>query len=194
MQPWEQYPDESVDQFRAFNCYKKLSPPRREMTNVWATYASVADREKPVPTKLGAWSRRFHWRERAAAWDLHLMHLSDKTVEKAVEKERLEERNNRRILLRSLMGYIVGYINKIKREGGEYAINGKQLKELAATIQIYAEMSRKEYFDTVKDDHDADADADARGRVDSSIREKIQQALSEEPTQAPTAGTDRFVQ
>lgn len=74
--PWDQLPDESVVEYRRFMCYVHFGPLRSidKAYRKWCKQVAGEDEaKKRAKTAPGNWtldSRKFRWRERAAAWDV----------------------------------------------------------------------------------------------------------------------------
>src|SRR5688572_8587599 len=73
LRPWDRLDDEPAGAFTRFLVYRNLGPAR----SIEAAHRLVAEAAKGGERRAkapGAWqraARRFRWRERAAAWDVH---------------------------------------------------------------------------------------------------------------------------
>jgi|GEM_PF-2514678 len=79
--PWERQPGESLAAWTAFQCYRDLGPNRsldevdRRLYQPPATGSAEAQpsaARKRRRGHIGAWSCRFSWVQRVAAWDAHV--------------------------------------------------------------------------------------------------------------------------
>lgn len=70
---WEQLKEESLDDFRAFNEYLIWQPPRGHF--------SIARKLGMSWGRLEELAQRHNWRERAVAWDEHLLTVRRKAIE-----------------------------------------------------------------------------------------------------------------
>ncbi len=191
-QPWNQYPDESAEAFRAFGAYKRLPIDRRTLPNAWATM-KPDDTEK-VDSRMSTWMNRFHWEERAAAWDNHLEKIGDKTVENVVRREKLTERMRRRSTIAQLAFYVHRVGEQMRDKALANTLNPADVKTFAQTVQIYAEQSRKEYHDTdINDGAGSDTGFDhADAKESSGVRATIQQILSQDADSGKAGGVSKL--
>ena len=80
MNLWEKLPDETADQFAAFESYRRLKPSERSIRKV-----QVASNGKSKIT-LESWSSKYRWVNRSTAWDEELAR-----VERMATKEQVRE-------------------------------------------------------------------------------------------------------
>jgi hypothetical protein len=84
--PYERQPSESDRAFAAFCCYRDLGPKRSVDEVGKRLYGGHLGRKRGATGRLQEWSSKWHWRERAAAWDAHL----DCQTREAQERARKE--------------------------------------------------------------------------------------------------------
>ena len=92
-EPWERQPDEPNRWYARFERYR-LAGPRRSLLG--AVNAELTANGRKIKAKVpGAWNRacaRWHWRERAQAWDEQERHQA-----RAARAKEVEEMNRRHI-------------------------------------------------------------------------------------------------
>src|SRR5581483_11605180 len=96
MEPWQQQPGETDEEFAAFNVYRDQEPGKRSLKEVKEQLellkiqmsgdasdgfpivseddlndesSTTAAESKNLSARLKQWSRKYHWRERVATWD-----------------------------------------------------------------------------------------------------------------------------
>jgi len=138
--PWERQPGESAQALAAFECYRRLPPSERSLQRAWEEHCrqpgQLAKRRGKEPGRPhGHWTRwmsRWHWRERALAWDAHVAELArdqelDRELQErlAAQEEELRQRRlmkeeaqaaravGRRLLLRTLQGVDAGQLEQM---------------------------------------------------------------------------------
>src|ERR1051325_10519812 len=68
---WEQWEDEPHKAFAAFTIYRDLPAAQRSLPNAYRI--GMADpSKKKISGQWRHWSERYHWTERALAYDRHL--------------------------------------------------------------------------------------------------------------------------
>lgn len=191
IQAWDQYPDETGEAYRAFDTFKKLPPAKRDVENTWKAFQKFAN-ERTTEAMLSNWMKRFHWLDRASAWDAHLITVGDKRVEKSVERDRMVERATRRYHLNALSQFINAYEADLKQKVDQKKdLEPTEIRGLAQVIAVYAEQSRKEYNDY---DQDGDGDASDLEHAAQGIRQKIQQDLAKDLDAGETTGIPAILQ
>lgn len=93
---WEQQPRETVRAYAAFVAYRDLPPDDR-------TIRAAAEKHNKSASQMANWSRRWQWRKRVRAYDLHL----DLLVRKDNEL-RAKEAKERHLNLAKLMQAVGG--------------------------------------------------------------------------------------
>jgi hypothetical protein len=83
---YERQPSESDRAFAAFCCYRDLGPKRSLDEVGKRLYGGQSGRKRAATGRVQAWSSKWHWRERVAAWDAHL----DRQTREAQEQARRE--------------------------------------------------------------------------------------------------------
>src|SRR5215208_3960186 len=83
---WDRLENEPERAYRAFECFLSLPSGERTLLEAYRRHVGNPDVIKPSDTYSG-WSRRFAWRERAAAYDEHLASVRRKAYERVIEKE-----------------------------------------------------------------------------------------------------------
>lgn len=68
--PWDRLPGESRQAFTAFQAFLSQSQETRTQRTVCARlYPASAKRGNRVASRVGHWSSRYRWMERAKSWD-----------------------------------------------------------------------------------------------------------------------------
>src|SRR3712207_3362211 len=67
-EPWERLPDEPGRAYNAFECYLSMPMAQRNFEEAYRVHAGNPQAAGPSDT-FKKWTRRYRWRERAAAWD-----------------------------------------------------------------------------------------------------------------------------
>jgi hypothetical protein len=83
---WERLDNEPERAYRAFECFLRLPSGERTLLEAYRQHVGNPDVIKTSDTYSG-WSRRFAWRERAAAYDDHLASVRRKVYERVIEEE-----------------------------------------------------------------------------------------------------------
>jgi hypothetical protein len=115
---WERREGESSKAFAGFECYRALGPDR-SLQAAWEKYCArpgslrerrQADSEevRHYPGYWTAWTSRWKWRERAAAWDEEIAALArDRELDRELQArtaEQEEDRRQRRLQLEEARG------------------------------------------------------------------------------------------
>jgi hypothetical protein len=87
---WDRLENEPERAYRAFECFLGLPSGERTLLGAYRRHVGNPDAAKPSDTWSG-WSSSFAWRERAAAYDDHLVSLRRKAYERAVEEEAVRQ-------------------------------------------------------------------------------------------------------
>jgi hypothetical protein len=83
---WDRLENETERAYRAFECYLALPSGERTLLGAYRRHVGNPDAVKPSDT----WSRgssTFAWRERAAAYDDHLVSVRREVYERVIEEE-----------------------------------------------------------------------------------------------------------
>lgn len=124
--PWEQRNGEPARWFARFNIYRLLGPQRsllRAERTERATSA-LTTTPKPIPHVTGGWIRnaqRWHWQERAQAWDAAMRQREDERWEKRRKRQREQEWKAAQDLLtkaRQMLGWPLARQEKKTDEDG----------------------------------------------------------------------------
>src|SRR5829696_10516569 len=83
---WDRLKNEPERAYRAFESFLSLPSGERTLLEAYRQHVDNPAVIKPSDTYSG-WSRRFAWRERAAAYDDHLASLRRNAYEKVIEEE-----------------------------------------------------------------------------------------------------------
>src|SRR5215210_1557944 len=83
---WNRLENEPDRAYRAFECFLSLPSGERTLQEAYRRHVGNPDARKVSDTWSG-WSNAFAWRERAAAYDDHLVRLRREAYEKAIEEE-----------------------------------------------------------------------------------------------------------
>src|SRR5215208_735254 len=82
---WDRLENEPERAYRAFESFLSLPSSERTLLAAYRQHVDNPDVTKPSDTYSG-WSRRFAWRERAAAYDDHLASLRRDAYERVIEE------------------------------------------------------------------------------------------------------------
>src|SRR5215210_7504759 len=83
---WDRLENEPERAYGAFEHFLSLPSGERTLLEAYRQHVDNPDVIKPSDTYSG-WSRRFAWRERAAAYDDHLASLRREAYEQAMSEE-----------------------------------------------------------------------------------------------------------
>ena len=90
--PWQRQPGETARAFYAFTLYRDMPPKERSLRRVAEALGYIRAmqglRRPPVPGRIVAWSQRFAWVERAAAWDAEKERLAREAEAEAIKTMR----------------------------------------------------------------------------------------------------------
>src|SRR5262245_48637686 len=86
---WEQQAEEPHRAFAAFVIYRDLPGPERSLPNAYRKGTGAPTKLK-VSSQWRTWAERYHWEERARAYDRHLDYLRRHTMEQEVVKAQAE--------------------------------------------------------------------------------------------------------
>jgi hypothetical protein len=83
---WDRLENEPERAYRAFETYRNLPSRQRTLLQAYRHHVGNPAVTKPSDTFSG-WSRRFAWRERAAAYDDRLESMRREAYERVIEEE-----------------------------------------------------------------------------------------------------------
>ncbi|MFA5312949.1 MAG: hypothetical protein WC375_06515 [Methanomassiliicoccales archaeon] len=131
--PWERQPDESPEAYRAFCVYRSLGTEKRSHEAVALTVCKRRKEGGGTPGYIPAWSVKYHWVERATAYDDHLDEIRRNADEKAiVEMSKKHAKGMRKIFDKGLKR--IEALGEEDIRGGlalELAMNGMKGERLA---------------------------------------------------------------
>jgi hypothetical protein len=87
---WDRLENEPERAYRAFEAYRSLPSGERTLIAAYRQHVGNPDAAKPSDT-WSRWSSEFAWRERAAAYDAHIVSLREKSMEKAIQQQAEEQ-------------------------------------------------------------------------------------------------------
>jgi len=144
---WDILPGETSDDFKRFDCYRRL-PGKRSMLAAYVAYLVLTrgqvevDRRKAAnpyaitcaPPNWPIIAEDYHWVKRAEAWDMH-QHQLDITVEQEVIDEC---RNKRREALNSLLTTSITAL-------ANFDSDTATLSQIAQAVKVAVSQLRIEY-------------------------------------------------
>ena len=87
---WDRLENEPERAYRAFEVYRTLPSAERTLIAAYRQHVGNPHAAKPSDT-WSRWSSEFAWRERAGAYDTHIDHLREKSMEKVIQYEAEEQ-------------------------------------------------------------------------------------------------------
>ena len=87
---WDRLENEPERAYRAFESYRNLPSAERTLIEAYRQHVGNPGAAK-VSDTWSRWSRQFAWRERAAAYDVHIDCLREKSMEKAIQQQAEEQ-------------------------------------------------------------------------------------------------------
>ncbi len=125
---WKKLPNETAKSYKAFTIYRglplgKLSDPKNSRTlfNVTIKLGLAPRKEKSPASTIETWAAKYHWKERAEAYDAHMENISLTVVERGLEDYQKEviERGTlqvialQEIIEKTLSGMMAGLAKEI---------------------------------------------------------------------------------
>jgi len=131
--PWERQSDESPEAYRAFCFYRSLGSEKRSLEAVACKASKRLRKGKSTPGYINGWSAKYHWVERAAAYDDHLDEIRRKADEKAIVEMSKKHAEGMRKIFDKGLKRIEGLGDEDIRGGLalELAMNGMKGERLA---------------------------------------------------------------
>ena len=83
---WDQLANEGPRQYAAFKAFLYLDPRERTLLKTWREYSGNPE-AKAVPGYASDWSKKFAWKDRAIAHDMHMDEIRRRGMERAIEDE-----------------------------------------------------------------------------------------------------------
>jgi hypothetical protein len=128
---WDVLPSEPISWYARFVAYRDLGPKRSLLAAYYADAPARAARDIPQ-----AWRdahERWHWRERAIAWD----NAQNDATRRNREQQRASERQDRVTLLRATRAKLITALSKTDAQAPEFS-------ELTVNITRLNEQMRQE--------------------------------------------------
>lgn len=183
---WDRQPREPMNWFERFERFR-LAGANRSMLAIYKAEKAVTDAAKGKPYKEPKtlpkqWrdlSSKWRWRERAEAWDAHLIEIRREEEAKRLAEEQEIARQFRRQSVQSMGILLTNLIEKMAntvenygkmKEGRPAYMDGREINYIASAIATITKLSRLEFGEPTDITHSTVDSHDWRDRAIADIK------------------------